>query len=168
MRNILTTVVFLLCISNLAIGAERHEIELLVPDEYEVEAYKSDLQNWVSSLVKGLGYDSSKIAIYVFLETDISIHANGKTLTGVIYQNKDKPTQFYVSKPKSAIVDFEVAKAGTIGVSGISTHPTPSGRMVVIISQQKGTSILGVTLDFTFKTQVKKPKFSSMGVIYEW
>ena len=168
MRNILTTVVFLLCLSNHAIGAERHEIEFSVPDEHKVEVYKQDLQNWIASLVKGLGYDSSKIAIHVFLKTNISIRANGKTLTGAIYQNKDKSTQFYVSTPKAAIVDFEAVKVGTMGVSGISTHPTPSGRMVVVLSPQKGTNILGVTLDFTFKTQVKKPKFSSKGVVYEW
>ncbi|PLY05003.1 MAG: hypothetical protein C0625_13240 [Arcobacter sp.] len=168
MRNILTIVVFLLCFSSHAVGFERHEIEFSVPVKYGVEAYKTDLQNWVSSLVKGLGYDSSKIATYVFLKTDISIRADGKIVEGAIYQNKDKPTQFYVSKPKAAIVDFSAGKVGTMGVSGISTHPTPSGRMVVVLSPQKGTNILGVTLDFTFKTQVKEPKFSSNSVHYEW
>ncbi len=168
MRYFLAILAFLVLAPSSAVAFERNEFELSIPTEYKVESYKQDLKNWVASLINGLGYDPNKVSINLFLRTDIPITVNGNILKGAIYQNKDNQSQFYVSKPKKNIVDFSSEQVGTMGVAGISVHPTPSGRMVVVLAPQKGTNILGVTLDFTVKTQVTKPEFQSNYVAYQW
>ncbi len=168
MKNILFAVLLILIFLSQAVAYERHQFELSLPDAYEVEEYKDDLKNWVSSLIKGVGYSPEEVLVTIFLKTNVSIVVDGKLISGVVYQNKDNPSQFYVTKPKGAIVDFSSNLVGTMGVAGISSHPTPSGRMVVVLAPDRNTNILGVTLDFTSKVEVREPAFKGKSVSYEW
>ncbi len=168
MKNILIAIFLTLIYTNHAMAYERHEFELNIPAKYEIEEYKSDLKNWVNSLIIGVGYKSKDITKNIFLKTSIPINVNGQKIDGAVYQNKDNPNQYYISKPKNTVIDFTSQLVGTMGVAGITSHPTPSGRMIVVLAPQKNMSILGVTLDFTVKTQVRKPVFEGNYVSYEW
>ena len=161
--------VFILNILVIAIvnADELPKYELNIPEKFTVEEYKNDLKSWRKSLFNGLGYEQNKVTEAIFLKTDIPIIKNGEMFFGKVYQNKDSQRQFYISI-SNTIIDFNLAKVGTMGVSGITQHPTPSGRMVIILAPQINTSLLGVTLDFTGKVQANPPTFSNNLVSYEW
>ncbi len=138
-----------------------------MPESFKVEAYKQDLKNWKASLLKGIGYSDEKITQAVFLKTNIPILKQGKHLVGTVYQNQLNTNQYFEATSKT-IIDFGRKKVGTMGVAGISIHPTPSGRMVVILAPTKGLTLLGVTLDFKEKTQVNPPRFEKRSVWFKW
>lgn len=62
-----------------------------------------------------------------------------------VYQNTRHPAQFHVAVDHPVIVDFRTREIGTSGVSGISFHPHPDGRMVVALLPY-GVDVLGITL----------------------
>jgi hypothetical protein len=51
---------------------------------------------------------------------------NGLKITGAIYQNKDDPNQFYISKPKIAIVDFTFKLMGQWALQAFQPKETPT------------------------------------------
>ncbi len=167
MSKLVTITLFVIMAASNALATGLQQFDLAVPDTYVTEEYKEDLKNWRLSLLKGVGYDAKKINEAVFLKTDIPLKVNGHESIGQIYQNKDIKHQFYILA-SNTIIDFEAQQVGTMGVSGITNHPTPSRRMVIIIAPSKNINLLGVTLDFTIKVQVKPPVFTGNSVTYEW
>lgn len=166
MKHLVLFTLLTLFVSNvMATGMQEFEVE--IPPDFTSEEYKPDLQNWRNSLFKGLGYVEENINEGIFLKTDIPLSVNGHESIGQVYQNKNNKNQFYVLA-SNTIVDFEKKLVGTMGVSGISRHPTPSGRMVIIVAPGKSINLLGVTLDFTVKVQVRPPTFIGNKVKYEW
>ena len=140
---------------------------LSIPEVYETEAYVADLEKWKKSLIDGVGYSEENITQGIFLRTDIPITKDGKRLVGTVYRKLSDSNQFFESNSRT-IIDFHNKLVGTMGVAGISVHPTPSGRMVVILAPTKGLTLLGVTLDFTGKVSVEAPRFKQNKVTFEW
>jgi hypothetical protein len=159
-KLVVVTLLAILAASNtLATGLQ--QFDLAVPAIFVTEEYKANLQDWRSSLLNGVGYDENIIRESVFLQTDIPMKVNGHKSTGQVYQNKDIEHQFYV-RASNTIIDFDARQVGTMGVSSITIHPTPSGRMVMILAPGESINLLGVTLDFTFKVQAKPPEFTGL------
>jgi len=167
MRKVLIVCIFIVLIIPSLQARELLKYELQIPETFIVEEYKGDLKKWRLSLFKGLGYKENKVTEAVFLKTDVPIEIDDRVVLGKVYRNKSIANQFYISA-SNTIIDFNLMKVGTMGVAGITQHPTPSGRMVIILAPQFNTELLGVTLGFSGKVQVSPPVFSKNKVSYVW
>ena len=167
MRNLIASFVFLFFTTSVLAAHELLVFELEIPESYSTEVFMEDLDGWRLSLLKGLGYEENQITEAIFLKTDISLKIDDLPIIGQVYQNKDVQNQFYILA-SNTIIDFNLQKVGSMGVAGITQHPTPSKRMVIILAPQVKTNLLGVTIDFTGKVQVSPPVFKSRQVSYEW
>ena len=133
---------------------------------FKKETYTKALKWWRASLIKNIGYVDSKINSEVFLQTDIPLMVDEEPVIGNVYQSRKNPKRFYVI-PTSIIVDYSMKKAGTFGVAGISVHPTPSKKMVVVLAPQKYTPLFGVSLS-DGKAEVEAPVFTGGRVDFYW
>jgi len=133
---------------------------------FKKETYTKALKRWRASLIKNIGYVDSKINSEVFLQTDISLMVDEEPVIGNVYQSRKNPKRFYVI-PTSIIVDYSIKEAGTFGVAGISVHPTPSKKMVVVLAPQKHIPLFGIPLS-DGKAEVEAPIFSGGRVDFYW
>ena len=138
-----------------------------IPLSFKREPYSQALKSWRKSLIKNIGYQEAKINSETFLQTDIVLKMDGETIEKQIYQSRKNPNRFYLLN-SSVIVDFSTSQVGTMGVSGISSHLTPSKRMIVVLAPSKHINLLGVLLSFSDKTEVPKPTFQGKEVKFYW
>ncbi len=133
---------------------------------FKKETYTKALKRWRASLIKNIGYVDSKINSEVFLQTDISLMVDEEPVIGNVYQSRKNSKRFYVI-PTSIIVDYSIKEAGTFGVAGISVHPTPSKKMVVVLAPQKHIPLFGIPLS-DGKAEVEAPVFTGGRVDFYW
>lgn len=136
MRNLFIITLFALLSASKAPASGLQQFEFEIPSSFITKEYKSDLQNWRLSLLNSIGYNETKINEAVFLKNNIPLIVNGYESIGQVYQNKDVEHQFYV-RVSNTIIDFKVHKIGTMGVSGMTNHPTPNGRMNIVLAPNK-------------------------------
>ena len=167
MRKIaLAFVLIALSFCAFAEGATKNYV-LFVPQEYSVGKYDKPLQLWKNSLIKNIGYQADNITQAVFLKSDLVLIINNNVFHGLVYQNRLITNQFYIAEA-NIIIDFEQKKAGATGTHGISSHMTPSKRMVVVLAPRKNTSLLEAALDMASYKRVSKPIFESRKVAFQW
>ncbi len=144
----------------------QHHYVFDISQPFKKETYTKALRWWRASLIKNIGYVDSKINSEVFLQTNIPLMVDEQQVIGDVYQSRKNPKRFYVVSA-SIIVDYSIKEAGTFGVAGISVHPTPSKKMVVVLAPQKHIPLFGVPLS-DGKAGVEAPIFSGGRVDFYW
>ena len=146
---------------------ETNYFSFKIPASFKTKPYSKALKAWRKSLIKNLGYQDAKINSEVFLQTDISLEIDDNTTEKKIYQSHKNPNRFYVLS-SSVIVDFSTSQVGTMGVSGVSLHLTPSKKMMVILAPAKHINLLGVLLSYGKTELPSAPIFDEKQVNYYW
>jgi hypothetical protein len=137
---------------------------LVIPKDYEVEAYAPEFQKWTDSLIENLGYQRTKIICLEFLQTDIKVTESGRPTDGVVYVCWNNPELFYLQGPR-LVVNFEEK---IIGTGGMSVHFNNSGRLCVLLVPSPQAGIYGVRLGDS-KATSSDPVFEDpMSVSYQY
>ncbi len=141
---------------------------VVFPSDWQTQVLTAAHMKWQDSLVENLGHAG---AIHVFALTDIPLFGPGTAIEGHVYQHITSRTLFLVRPPEpshSVIIDQVAQVIGTMGVNGVSLHPHPSGKMVVILEPTAGSGIVGVPLSDAGKTGAAPPIFDGDRVSWTW
>ena len=124
------------------------------------------LVRWERSLRENLGHQGDS---HVFLVTDLVLGVDGSQQHRRVYQGRANPAQFLVvpNGHHTVLVDRDQEAIGTMGVSGLTLHPDPSGQMVVCLQPSPG-DILGMPLSDRGKTAADPPTFTATRVWWTW
>ena len=142
-----------------------HRYRLAKPAQVELQPPTPSEDAWRASLVRNIHHRGE---VRTFLRSDGLLLDEERVREGVVFVNPENREECRVQTSNPVVVDFGQRQIGTSGTDGVSFHPHPAGRMIVVLIPTRGTGILGVTLSNTSKCGSDRFVFRGSEATWDW